>query len=86
MNTSVTDHHTRGNARTSKYKSNHVQRNPLTDEFSPGLIRDIVAAPGSYENEGHHDAFSSTKQASGHDEVTQCLLSEFGEVSRFKTP
>ena len=78
MNTSVTDHHTRGNARTSKYKSNHAQRNHLTDEFSPGLIRDIVAAPGSYP--------PPTKQASGHDEVTQCLLSEFGKVSRFKTP
>ena len=86
MNTSITDHHTRGNARTSKYKSNHAQRNHLTDEFSPGLIRDMAAAPGSYENEGRHDAFSSTKQASGHDEMTQCLVSEFGEVSRFKTP
>ena len=46
-----------------------MQRKHLMDEFSPGLIRDIVAAPGSYENEGRHDAFSSTKQASGHDEV-----------------
>ena len=63
-----------------------MQRNHLTDEFSSGLSRDIVAAPGSYGNEGRHDAFSSTKQASGHDEVTQCLLSEFGKVSRFKTP
>ena len=61
MNTSITDNHTRGNARTSKYKINQAQRRHLTDEFSPGLIRDIVAAPGSYENEGHHDAFSSTE-------------------------
>ena len=86
MNRSVTDQHTKGNARPSKCKSKHEQRNYLTDEFSPGLNRDIVAAPGSYENEGRNDAFSSTKQASGHDEKTQCLLSEFGKVSRFKTP
>ena len=83
MNTSISDNHTRSNARTSKYKINQVQRRHLTDKFSPGLIRDIVAAPGSYEDEDHHDAFSSAEQASGHDEVTQCLLSEFGKIAGF---
>ena len=86
MKTSVTDHYTRGNAKASKCKGNHVQRNHMTDEFSPGLNHDIVAAPGSYENEVRQDTYSSTKQASGHDEVTQCLLSKSGKVSRFETP
>ena len=86
MNTSISANHTRSNARTSKYKINQVQRRHMTDKCSPGLIRDIVAAPGSYESEEHHDAFSSTEQASGHDEVTQCLISEFGKIAGLQSP
>ena len=86
MNTSMSAKHTRSNARTSKYKVNQVQRRHVTDEFSPELIRENVAAPGSYENEDHHDGCSSTEQASGHDEVTQCLLSEFGKIAGLQSP